>query len=469
MNTIPILHHLKPNDNQRNSKIAWDVGPARPAHAASVKSVGIFGQMTGSRATDIIADDVEVPGNSATQDAREKLLKATSEFEAILTPDETSQITFLGTPQSEETIYNKIRKREYSRRIWPARVPTADKLGAYYGDLDPEIQKMFEQGKHWQPTDPLRFNDEELTTRQLTYGNSGFMLQFMLDTTLSDQERYPLKLSDLIVMNTHNEKAPILVQYGSGQEQAIKDLKNIGFTGDRFYRPLFMDTDNWAPYEGSVMYIDPSGRGTDQTAYAVVKQLHGMLFVTDVGGFQGGYEDTTLLMLARVAKYEKVNEIVIESNFGDGMFAKLFLPVLKKYHNCAITEDRSKTQKELRIIDTLEPVMNRHKLIVNEEVVRREQKLIENDEKLIHYNLFYQMTRLTKDRGSLKHDDKIDALAGAVQYWLNSMSRDETEAVADWKANDLEKSINDFLGHVLGLEEGSSALSSGGNQWNPRL
>src|SRR5690606_37752767 len=69
----PLLQHLQAREGQRDSMVAFDVGPASPAHAPSVKSVGIFGQLTGSRATEIIADDVEVPNNSLTQDMREKL------------------------------------------------------------------------------------------------------------------------------------------------------------------------------------------------------------------------------------------------------------------------------------------------------------------------------------------------------------------------------------------------------------
>lgn len=54
---MPVLAHLIPKDDQRNSKIAFDVAPARAAHAPSVKSVGIFGQLTGGRANHIVADD----------------------------------------------------------------------------------------------------------------------------------------------------------------------------------------------------------------------------------------------------------------------------------------------------------------------------------------------------------------------------------------------------------------------------
>ena len=43
------------------------------------------------------------------------------------------------------------------------------------------------------PTDPDRFDEEDLNKRQLSYGSSGFNLQFMLDTSISDANKYPLK------------------------------------------------------------------------------------------------------------------------------------------------------------------------------------------------------------------------------------------------------------------------------------
>lgn len=70
---VPLLHHLRPKTGQRDSVISFDVGPATADQAPSVKSVGITGQLTGSRADIIIADDVEIPSNSATQIQREKL------------------------------------------------------------------------------------------------------------------------------------------------------------------------------------------------------------------------------------------------------------------------------------------------------------------------------------------------------------------------------------------------------------
>ena len=58
INEVPILQHLIPKDSQRQSKISFDVAPARASHQPSVKSVGIFGQMTGSRSEFVLADDI---------------------------------------------------------------------------------------------------------------------------------------------------------------------------------------------------------------------------------------------------------------------------------------------------------------------------------------------------------------------------------------------------------------------------
>ena len=95
---MPILQHLRPHDNQRNSKIAFDVGPAPASHAPSVTSRGITGQITGARADLIVADDVESLNNSMTQTMRDKLAESVKEFDAVLKPD--GRVAYLGTPQT---------------------------------------------------------------------------------------------------------------------------------------------------------------------------------------------------------------------------------------------------------------------------------------------------------------------------------------------------------------------------------
>ena len=91
--------------------------------------------------------------------------------------------------------------------------------------------------------------------------------------------------------------------------------------------------------------IDPSGRGKDETGYAVLYMLNGYIFLMDWGGFRGGYDDKTLQALADIGKRFKVNEVIIEGNFGDGMYVKLFSPVMTRTHRCTGTEVKSKGQK----------------------------------------------------------------------------------------------------------------------------
>jgi len=450
---MPMLKHLTPRHDQRESNVAFDVSPARNAHAPSLKSAGLFGQITGSRADVIIADDIEIPNNSATDTMREQLVARVGEFNDILVPEGEPRILFLGTPQTEESVYNKLRNRGYNCRIWCARYPTYKQVLGYSGALAPSILSELEvnPGLEGHPTDPQRFHEIDLTEREASKGRSSFALQFMLDTTLSDANKYPLKTSDLICMELNPEKAPSFIQYGSATEQIIRDLKNVGFAGDRWYRPLIFDKDRWKPFEGIVMSIDPAGRGSDETGYCVLGQLHGKLFALAIGGLKGGYDEPTLKKLAYIAKANKVNEIIIEANFGDGMYTKLFSPVLHNIYPCSIEEVKHSIQKEKRIIDTLEPVLNQHRLVVNlTEIEKDIATLMENPERNQRYSFCHQLTRITRERGALKHDDRLDALCIAVDYYVESMDRDEVKADQEHKDRLLQEEINRHMANCLG-------------------
>lgn len=449
---MPLLRHLIPTENQRNSKIAFDVGPAPASHAPSVVSKGITSQITGARADLIIADDVESMNNSQTQTMRDKLSEAIKEFDAVLKPD--GAILFLGTPQTEGSIYSALPERGFKTRIWPARYPRVSQLKRYGDQLAPTISKKVEEDEELvgQPTDPLRFDAEDLMEREASYGRTGFALQFMLDPSLNDLDRYPLKLADLVIMSLNPREGPQKPVWATSSDNVIQDLPNVGMPGDRFYGPVTLGDGSWAPYTGSVMAIDPSGRGADETSYAVVKMLNGFLFVTDAGGLPGGYSEDTLKRLAMVAKEQEVNLIRIESNFGDGMFTQLLKPVLAKIHRVTCEEVRHSVQKERRICDTLEPVMNSHKLIID-------RKVIENDydstrhlppEKALRYQLIYQMSRVTRHKGALAHDDRLDVLAMGVAYWAEQMAQDADDQIARRKDEALRDELENFAQGVLG-------------------
>lgn len=444
---VPELQFLRPRGNQRDSVLTFDVGPADAHPTASVTAVGITGQMTGGRSTILVSDDVEVPKNSYTETMRERLAELIKEYDALVVP-EGFDIIYLGTPQTEQSIYNVVRTRGYDCRIWPARYPDRAQIEKYEGALAEDILADLTAGaKVGTSTDPERFSDLDLAEREASYGRSGFQLQFMLDTTLSDAQRYPLKQADLIYFDCHGDDAPVRLAWTSDPRNAVTDLPNVGFAGDRLYRPLHVSQDR-SKYTAAVMVIDPSGRGKDQTAVAVLKGVAGQLYLTALKGLKGGYEAEALQAIADLAKDQRVNHILIESNFGDGMFQKLLEPYLAKTHPCTIEEYRSVGQKELRIVDDLEPVMNQHRLAVDGAILRTEAELASEDPR---YSFLYQLTHLTKARGSLRHDDKIEVVARGCRYFRDSMAIDHAKAEQAHKEKLRDKEFREYEEAVLGV------------------
>lgn len=436
INGMPELQHLKPHTDQREAKVQFDVGPALPSKDPSVRSAGITGMITGSRADEIIADDIETPTNATTQGMRDKIAEAVKEFDAVLKPGGT--VTYLGTPQCEDSLYTKLPDRGYSVRVWPARYPSIpcqleDARVEDLGTLAPTLAKRLLSGlnRPGDPSDPRRFSDADLLEREASFGRSGFALQFMLDTTLSDANRFPLKLSDLLVMDLDPEVFPEKVVWGRSPQGVWNELPNVGMSGDRYYRPMAAPG-HLSKYQGALLTIDPSGRGKDEMGYCVTKILHGQISVHALGGRQGGYSPENLEFLAQLAKAHKVNEVLIESNFGDGMFTELLKPYLQRiYPVTTVDEKRHNAQKEVRIIETLEPVMNQHRLVVSPKVIQEDYESTKAypGDTASKYSGFYQLTRITKERGSLFKDDRLDALAMGVARWIEHMAKDLDSAV----------------------------------------
>ena len=426
----PWLSHLRPkSDDARWSRISFDVN-CSPHQAPSVKSVGITGQLTGSRADLMILDDIEVPGNSMTEMMREKLLQLCTEAESILTPKQDSRIMYLGTPQTTFTIYRKLAERNYKPFVWPARYPR--KLSNYEGLLAPQIQEDIDRGvEAWDVTDPDRFDSEDLIEREASMGRSNFMLQFMLDTTLSDAEKFPLKMADLVVTAVNPAECPDSVVWCSDPSNVIKDLPTVGLPGDYFYKPMQLQGE-WLPYTETICSVDPSGRGTDETAAAFLSQRNGFIYLHEMRAYKDGYSDNTLLDILRGCKKFGVTKLLIETNFGDGIVAELFRKHLQQTKQAIdIEEVRANVRKEDRIIDTLEPVLNQHKLIVNRSVVEWDfnSNKDEAPENRLLYMLFYQMSRMCREKGAVKHDDRLDCLAQGVKYYTDALAISAYETV----------------------------------------
>lgn len=457
MNTMSVLTFMIPNDDQTNQADRFDTRQASIGQNRSMKAAGITGQITGGRATLIVPDDIEIPGNSRTEEARERLMHYTSEFEAILIPG--SDIIYLGTPQTEQSLYNRlVKERGYGSYCVPARFPEPGKMSAYTIRTDdgvevpilaPDLVADHKAGTllPGDPTDPERFDDAYLATREAK-GRTFYQLQYQLDTSLSDAERYPLRQRDLVVFETNPLKAPRTVQWGrhSDAKNLVNDIANVGFSGDILLRPLFVDED-WREFDSKVLFVDPSGRGKDETAWWVVGHLNGWLYGLHMGAHQGD-PATAMAMIANDAKRFAVNVVEVEPNFGQGIWVTAFKPILLGVWpgGCTVQESEwAKGQKEQRIIDTLEPAMTQHRLVISESVLRTDT--LTSD---LRYSFLYQLTHITRDRGALAHDDRLDALAGAVAHFAAALGLDSSLAAEEQARQEKDDYLRRFLGEAQG-------------------
>lgn len=423
--------------------------------SASVASYGITGTIVGKRSDLLIADDVESPKNSATALMREQLLQLTREFTSI----SVGRIIYLGTPQSTDSLYNTLPGRGFRIRIWPGRYPTAEQMADYGDMLAPSIMdRMIANpalrygggllGDQGQPTDPDLQDEAKLQKKERDQGAASFRLQFMLSTRLADAHRYPLKTSALLVMRCYPKALPMSFVRGVG----VAYEKKYQVHSHTFVMMSPQSADEVvAPAQGIVMYIDPAGGGAnaDETGYAVTAFLNGNIFVLDVGGVPGGYSKDVLDSLATIAKQWEVNEVIIEKNMGYGAFAAVFTPILHAIHKCKVSDDLVTGQKEARIINTLEPVAGRGSLIINEDIVEADTASTSRYEaaKRISYSFFNQFAKITRDSGCLGHDDRVDALEGAVRYWVKYLAIDEQAAAAAAAAAARREWMKDPLGH----------------------
>jgi hypothetical protein len=451
-----IMACLRPdrNNGDRASVKAFDVHWALKGaeKSPSVACIGITANMQGRRADLLIPDDVESSKNGSTEIQRQQLVHLTRDFTSIC---QSGRICFLGTPQTVDSIYTTLPGRGYEIRIWPGRYPTNDQL-VHYGDFlapllrqrieaDPSLQQgggpLGDQG---QPIDPLLLPEQALTKKELDQGTAYFQLQHMLNTTLTDAEKYPLKPEKLVTMPLSLEQAPGRIDWMPDEGRRVKVMGHPD--GVRLYRPFGM-SDELYEYEGRLMYVDPAGGGQngDETVATVTYFLHGYVFLMEQMALPGGYSAEGFLAMSQLAWKHQVNHIEVEENYGKGAYAAMWQPVLQKFYmdekdapGCPKIEDINVVgQKELRIVETLEPIMARHRLIVNEDVWYEDIAQCAKypaDMRTV-YALWHQLSKLSRERGALIHDDRIDSLAGACRKWLDMISVDE-ETRMQQKARD---------------------------------
>lgn len=466
--TMPVLECMRPDTNagDRESTKAFELHYSLKGieKSPSVSCAGIGANLPGKRADLLIADDVESPKNSKNAPSRETLLQLTKEFTSICAD---GRVLYLGTPQLSESVYNTLPGRGFTVRVWPGRYPTATELKNYEGVLAPSLLARLEAdpslmtgggmlGDQGQPTDPQMFDDDKLIAKQLDKGPSDFQLQYMLNTKLLDAMRYPLKLAQcLVLQSTVNDLFPLAITRGIG-EAAIRHYTCAG-KDVAVAAPHELSSDR-AKLVGIHMQIDPAGGGVngDETGYAVTGYLNGNVYVLAAGGIPGGYELEQMKELASIIKKYRPNVLGIEKNMGNGAFAKVFQPILQQAIKddgleLRLEEEFVTSQKETRIIGTLEPIIGRGSLIFLESVFLEDDQTTERYQGSTRgrevYSLFHQLSKITKDRRALAHDDRADALEGSVRHWLQAIAVDQNQAAEKLRAAEYQQWVRDPLQH----------------------
>lgn len=459
IDNVPLFECMRPDasNGDKVSVEAYDIHYTLKGldKSPSVACVGINGNIQGKRATLLIADDVESKRNSKTAGARQDLLDLTRDFTSIC---EEGRIIYLGTPQNQDSIYNTLPSRGFTVRIWPGRYPTHDQMAWYDDKLAPGIRQRLAinpslatgggvLGDQGQATDS-RLHEEILQKKELDQGPAYFQLQHMLSTSMTDALLYPLKAEQVVVMRLNPKALPMSV-VRSMTDNGLKEFSVNGHSF-RLATPHEVGDMTSAP-DMIVMYIDPAGGGKngDETGYAVMAGLNGNVFLLEIGGVPGGYNIAQMETLAAVAKFWNVNEVMIEKNMGYGAFKEVWLPILRKEHVCAVSDDYVTGQKELRIIEGLEPVIARGSFIINESILEQDAVSVNryHASKRLFYSFFFQLTRITRERDSLVHDDRLDAVEGAVRRYLSSLAIDQEKAARDRLEADMLKWMKDPLLH----------------------
>ena len=99
--------------------------------------------------------------------------------------------------------------------------------------------------------------------------------------------------------------------------------------------------------------------------------------------------------------------------------------------NLTIEATRANVRKEDRIIDALEPVFNQHRLVVDPKVIKwdYDSNADAPSESRFMYMLGYQISRMCREKGAVKHDDRIDALAQGVKWFTDALALSASEQI----------------------------------------
>lgn len=477
--TWEIMECLRPDRTagDRTSTEAFDVHYALKGldRSPSIACAGITSNLPGRRADLLIPDDIESNKNGLSATQRGQLLHLSKEFSSICTHGD---ILYLGTPQSKDSIYNTLPGRGFEIRIWPGRFPgiridaktgeQQDEVELYGGRLAPFVLNQMLanpalrvggglDGTKGQPADPQRYTNEDLIEKELDKGPEDFQLQYMLDTSLVDAMRQQLRLSDLVCANFAPDLLPEVIAWQAASKYEVELGPDFPIPMSKLYYAPPAECRFVAPKE-VFMFIDPAGGGGDELAFGVACALGPYIHLLDVGGLKGGLNDANEQELINIVRRNGVNRIKCESNMGHGLFEISLRAVFATREESAdlrhiannITGEYSTGQKEKRIIDSMVSPMQRHRVIVHRQVFESDKRygLQHGQDARNGFSFFWQLANITTDRGSLPHDDRLEAAAGAIREFKHVLVLDALKSAETRRTAELKEYLLNPMGYT---------------------
>jgi hypothetical protein len=397
----------------------WVNGASDPRNA-SMEAVGVDSNATGARADDVDFDDIEVPKNIKTPEARVNLRMKIEDSVHIAVPG--AQKTFIGTPHTHDSIYTekiaggaamlKIPLFEHFKRY-----ETTDKAKRYKVTFDAgadgfyvftgigKFAKLLVDGRDYQVDGreivfdkpphamldiyagnvwPERFTRKDLEVRRKgTKTLNAWDSQYMLEAKpVSETRLDPSKL------RVYRDQPSVRV----ANNQVGMFLGQVRIVGAVAYWDCALGKINSDASAFTVVLTDDHGN----LYWHICEDLMGELAEFDErsGEITGG-------QVARIVEHVKALQLPavdVETN-GPGGFVPPILRRALKGTGCAVREVHSVADKRKRILDAIEPPLSSRFLWVHEDVADGPMP-----EQMQDFN------PLLKDQP----DDYLDSGAGAI-------------------------------------------------------
>lgn len=419
---LSILFGIK---KARGETQKWWVTGSTDVRHGSIHARGILSNVTGSRANEIQNDDVEVPSNIGTPEAREKLRYRLSEQTHILIPG--GQKLFVGTPHTHDSLYTHIQK-----------------LGAKC-----LVLKMFENEKRFEKVceaivdfDPCYiFSGIGTTSKLLKEGiDYKWMQQGSIYRIVFKETHYLIDIySEALwperftaeVMEERRKECRTINEWDSQYQLHAKPTGNVR-----------LDPDKMIPYEcepvlrrangkyimmlgdrqivGMTARWDPSSGKLKSDISSVALVLHDdfgvkywhrsvaltgeVITVDEQGNVCGGQ----VWQLCDLIEQFNVPSLTIETN-GIGNFAPAALKGALKARRirCGVKEAHNTSNKNKRILEALEGPLMSGLLWVHTSV-------IDTPEEGENSSRQYKNMRMFNPAVTDQEDDELDSLSGAV-------------------------------------------------------